>query len=108
MQIFLKTLSLFAIAFLIITACEINERTAVPAASITRAARGKNSLDVLERGRRVFLTRCTECHTVQPIGKYSVERWQHIANWMAPYANLSESDRAALIAYLGSARRSLP
>jgi hypothetical protein len=80
----------------------------VPTAQALSLQSGNADLTNLERGRTVLLRSCAECHTLQPIRKYSVNRWHEIVAVMAPRARLSAADRAALEAYLVVARRSFP
>ncbi len=66
------------------------------------------SLGTLELGRKVFTTKCTECHVARPIGGYSAAQWRHYVGVMSPRAHLSVEEHAALESYLLVARASLP
>ena len=58
---------------------------------------------VLERGREVYLVDCTRCHSVEPISRYSIDRWRAIIERMGPQSKLDESRTAALQAYVVAA-----
>ena len=96
---------------LVIGGCETSPNAAFPPASAVaaRAGTGQNAdIATLERGRKIYTTSCTECHVARPIANYSVARWRHYVEIMAPRAGLQPSDRAALEAYVVAARQSLP
>ena len=61
------------------------------------------TLAVLERGREVYVSDCTRCHSVEPIGRYSMDRWHAIIERMGPQSKLDDSRTAALQAYVGAA-----
>ena len=61
----------------------------------------------LERGRKLFVNRCIECHTLPPIWKYSSEDWPGIVNDMSHRASLKPADREAVVAYILAARKEL-
>jgi hypothetical protein len=58
----------------------------------------------LENGRAVLTSRCVTCHALQPLGKYSKERWQGIVEEMAPRAKLNDTQMRDLLAYIEAAR----
>lgn len=68
---------------------------------------GKRDVDLqkLERGRKLFVHRCIECHTLPPIWKYSREDWPRIVNDMSHRASLKPADREVVIAYILAARK---
>jgi cytochrome c1 len=57
----------------------------------------------LQNGRRLFVSRCLECHTLPPVAKYSRNEWPHLVNRMSGRANLSAGEQAAIVAYLRAA-----
>ena len=59
----------------------------------------------LERGRRVYLTRCTRCHSPEPVVAYSVTRWQKIISDMSLRSRLIPLEETDLRAYVTSVRR---
>lgn len=57
----------------------------------------------LQNGRRLFTSRCLECHTLPPVAKYSRNEWPHLVSRMSGRANLSAGEQAAIVAYLRAA-----
>jgi cytochrome c1 len=57
----------------------------------------------LQNGRRLFVSRCLECHTLPSVAKYSRNEWPHLVSRMSGRANLSASEQAAIVAYLRAA-----
>ena len=104
--------ALGALCILALGSCESNPNTAFPTARAVAAHPGGGGRDldaaVLERGRKIYTTSCTECHVARPIAHYSVAQWHHYVEIMAPRAGLLANDRAALEAYVVAARQSLP
>jgi cbb3-type cytochrome oxidase cytochrome c subunit len=72
--------------------------TAVPPVS-TLPVRGKNAA-ILEAGRRVYLEKCTNCHSPQPVREYTALRWPHIISDMEERAKLSADQQRTLLAYV--------
>lgn len=58
------------------------------------------AMSLLETGREVYLTDCSRCHSIEPIGRYSAERWRDILPRMSDKSKLDESRTAALEAYV--------
>lgn len=58
---------------------------------------------VLATGRKLFVSRCLECHTLPSATQHSRNEWPHLVNRMSGRANLSASDEAAVVAYLRAA-----
>ena len=93
---------------LLLASCQMdNSRTAPQITALLPAARGSASTVTLDAGRQVFVTRCVECHLLQPIAKHSETGWHEIIAIMAPRAKLTPTERIALEAYLSAAKRSL-
>ena len=62
----------------------------------------------LQRGRRIYLTKCTACHNVEPIGDYSAEEWLALLPEMVEETRLNASEAADLQGYLLTARAAWP
>lgn len=62
---------------------------------------------VLEGGREVYLSDCTRCHSIEPINRYSIDRWRAIIERMGPQSKLDVSRTAALQAYILAAHKVL-
>ncbi len=79
------------------------------ASAVSASAKSGQSADLatLEHGRKIFTTRCTECHVARTIANYSIPQWRHYLGIMAPRARLGTDDRAALETYVIKARESL-
>ena len=109
----MKGLHAFIPALLLLlslTSCGTSPQIAYP--TVQRLASSGEASDfdeaTLAQGRRIFTTRCTECHVARPVAQFSAERWRYIVGVMAPRAGLNPADRAAVEAYLVVARDSLP
>lgn len=65
---------------------------------------GNFDVELLEQGRRVYVTRCTQCHAVVEIARYPRSDWHaQILPEMAKEARLDPSDERALSAYIEAA-----
>ena len=62
----------------------------------------------LQNGRRLFVSRCLECHTLPRVTKYNREQWPHLVSRMAARANLSAADQKAITLYLRAASPTTP
>jgi len=61
----------------------------------------------LALGRKLYVTKCAACHSVEPVRNYSREKWEHeILPDMVEETNLSEAETAAVRAYLLSVLKS--
>lgn len=104
-------LGLAALIAFAICSCGTNPNSAFPTAYAVAPRVGEGRIaDVatLDRGRKIYTTRCTECHVARPIAHYSVAQWHHYVGIMAPRAGLKPQDKAAVEAYVIAARESLP
>jgi cytochrome c5 len=105
----ISLLGLGLAAVLVLSACQSGPTVAFPTAETVAAAQRRDQGDVaiLERGRKIYTTSCTECHVARPIAQHSVEQWRQIIETMAPRAGLDGVDRVALEKYVFAARESL-
>ena len=78
----------------------------VSPALISNARSDQVDIAQLQDGRRLFLSRCLECHTLPPVAKYSRNEWPHLVSRMAGRANLSPGEQAVITAYLRAASAS--
>lgn len=86
---------------LILAGCLTIEQMAPPVGpEFSRIERSGVPLAFLERGREVYLSDCTRCHSVEPIDRYSIDRWRAIIERMGPQSKLDDSRTAALQAYV--------
>ncbi len=79
-----------------------------PPVSPAMSARAGKPASTLEEGRRLYTGRCATCHTIDPVEKYSASRWREIIADMADEANLTPTEREAVLAYLLAAREAPP
>jgi nitrate/TMAO reductase-like tetraheme cytochrome c subunit len=77
-------------------------------AEMTKAALSNgDSIETLAAGRRLLATRCTSCHSLEPVERYPAAQWEANVLRMADRAGLREQDTQKVIAYLVAARESL-
>ncbi len=102
----LRFISLLFTGVLLMSCQTDNLKTAPQVSALSPAARGSASVATLHAGRQVFVTRCVECHLLQPIEEHSERRWHEIIATMAPRAKLMPAERLALETYLTAVKRS--
>jgi mono/diheme cytochrome c family protein len=61
-------------------------------------------VQALRRGRDLYLGVCAKCHTVEPIGKYSVDKWREILPEMAEESKLNAGQYEDVKTYIFAAR----
>ena len=74
-----------------------------PPVTPNMAKAGKTSgvtLAKLDQGRKLFASRCIECHVLPAVSQYPAEKWPRIVNWMGDRASLKPDQREAVIAYV--------
>jgi cytochrome c5 len=54
----------------------------------------------LERGRELYVARCSGCHPLHPPGTQPAARWAQVLDKMAPRAKLSGTERELVLRYL--------
>jgi cytochrome c5 len=74
----------------------------VATADVTRAqsAWPKTTLADLERGRDLYRSRCTECHSLYSPGTYAPDRWPKLVKEMTDKARLDEAETRDVTRYL--------
>ncbi len=90
-----------------VSGCATTDQLAPPVDERTVALGGDDGLDreTLVRGREVYLTKCTHCHSPEPIDLYPLAEWPSILDRMAVQTNLSVREQADLRAYVTTTRR---
>jgi hypothetical protein len=84
------------------------ERTSPRITPALIAAAGKGTAPaVLEEGRTLYTTRCTECHDLELLDSRSITGWQKAVAGMSGRAHLNESQQAKLLSYLAAAQNGL-
>jgi mono/diheme cytochrome c family protein len=91
---------------LTLAGCAAIEATA-PAVTPAMAATARQSVGQLEQGRRLLATRCTNCHSLEPVAKYSPAEWRELVAKMAERSNLSATEQLQIADYLVAARESV-
>lgn len=66
------------------------------------AARGLPA-ETLERGRHLYLTDCTRCHSPVALRDHSPAQWTAILERMVPLTGLKAEEKSALAAYIEQA-----
>ena len=97
---------LLVVCLIAATGCSTLQETAPPV-SPQMAALGSASgisAESLEAGRRLMAMRCTSCHSLEPIVKYTAEEWLDIVDDMADRSGLDEIEEAQVANYLKTAR----
>ena len=79
-------------------------------AQAERAARwwpGTTSVD-LDRGRSLYATKCSACHTLRLPSQYPPQRWPAIMDSMQRSAGLSNDSKELILRYLLTASDGIP
>jgi hypothetical protein len=58
----------------------------------------------LREGRRLFVSRCIQCHTLPVVWYYAKSDWPGIVHSMADRASLKPAEEKALVAYIRAVR----
>jgi mono/diheme cytochrome c family protein len=99
------TLMLLLMLMLALPGCAFDKFTPPPVSPVLIANARPDHVDAeqLQNGRRLFVSRCLECHTLPSVTKHSPGEWPHLVSRMAARANLSASDQEAITVYLRAA-----
>ena len=92
-----RTSLILAVAFL--SSCVSLEKAAPPVETFARGAVGARRTQ-LEQGRVIYITKCTKCHSAEPVARYSPQRWSKIIPDMAGEAKLGSQETEAVRAYI--------
>ncbi|MEP6776920.1 MAG: cytochrome c [Chthoniobacterales bacterium] len=76
----------------------------VTAAMVGSARRQHLDDKTLVAGRAVFVSRCIECHVLPSIAEHSAAAWPAIIGRMSTRADLTRTEREALVAYILAAK----
>jgi hypothetical protein len=80
-------------------------RTGAHQSATGRTRRGEHTdVATLREGRKLFVSRCIECHTLPPFWHYRTEDWPNIVNSMSHRASLKPAERDAIVAYILAVR----
>lgn len=100
-----RLILLFALA---LCGCGSIETTAPPVTDALSRGAGGVPAEELKSGRKLLALRCTSCHSLEPIAKYTPDEWRENVRAMAARAGLSPAEERAVTAYLVAARKVLP
>lgn len=59
---------------------------------------------MLREGRRLFVHRCIECHTLPSVWHYRTDEWPGIVSSMSRRSSLKSTEREAIVAYILAVR----
>jgi hypothetical protein len=98
-------LAIAIICLVNLSSCETTFAPPPITAELAQAQAGQHTdVAALREGRRLFVHRCIECHTLPPFWHYRVEDWPHIVDAMSHRANLKPAQRDAIVAYILAVR----
>lgn len=81
-------------------ACITLEQAAPPVASLPPHLR-TGTTSQLALGRDIYITKCANCHSVEPVKKYPLAQWEHeILPEMSEETKLTPEESAAVRAYV--------
>jgi hypothetical protein len=95
---------LFALA---LSGCGTLETSAPPVTDALSRGEGF-STEELKSGRQLLAVRCTSCHSLEPIAKYTPDEWRENVRDMAARAGLNAAQEREITAYLVAARKAQP
>ena len=99
-QLVTSVIVLMTMAF--VTGCVSLETAAPPVATLPSPS------PELDQGRLLYISKCAHCHTVEPVTKYSLARWNEILPDMAERTKLDSAQSLAVRAYVLAVLRTLP
>ena len=60
------------------------------------------TIDAVKSGKELYDNRCGKCHKLFAPTDYSIKRWPGIVDSMQPKANITDEQKAQILAYLSS------
>ena len=101
----MRKVSIFVVLACLLVSCESTNYVPPVTSQMATARKGQHvDLAMLREGRRLFVHRCIECHTLPPLWRYGTEDWPEIVNSMSHRASLKPAEREAVIAYILAVR----
>jgi hypothetical protein len=83
------------------------ERTSPPINAALLKLAGDTPAATLEEGRKLYTTRCAECHELELLDSRTIAAWREAVASMARRAKIDGTQQARIIAYLTAAQRTL-
>lgn len=74
--------------------------TATPTVPEVKPDEARINMALLEKGKKVFENRCGRCHALKQPVNYEQQKWVQIMERMAPKAQLDETQKAEVLAYV--------
>jgi hypothetical protein len=62
---------------------------------------------MLEEGRKLYTSRCTECHDLEMLDGRSLTAWERMVSGMARRANLNDAEKARIMDYIAAAQKTV-
>jgi hypothetical protein len=101
----MKKVSIFVVLTCLLANCELTNYVPPVTSQMAAAKKGQHvDLAILREGRKLFVHRCIECHTLPPLWHYRAEDWPEIVNSMSHRASLKPTEREAIVAYILAVR----
>lgn len=95
----------FAVILLTISGCETVEKLAPTVDSLvlnSHEMTGSSSLQTLQRGRILYITKCANCHSPERVTRYSYDHWERIIPDMAERTKLNQQETNDLRSYINA------
>jgi cytochrome c5 len=68
--------------------------------ALLSAAKSSAPIPVLEEGRKLYTTRCAECHDLEMVDSRSVSGWEKMVGSMSGRAHLNSEQQSRIVQYL--------
>ncbi len=82
----------------------MEERTSPPITpAFLAAAKVATAPAALEEGRKIYTSRCTECHDLEMVDSRSIGGWRNIVGSMSRRAHVDDTQQARILDYLAAA-----
>jgi mono/diheme cytochrome c family protein len=89
-----------SVAGVVVSCAAPGARAPLVEGPVAEAAQRANSLAAAGQGRRIYVTACVDCHGARRPADYTPAEWDKILPKMALKAELTESERAQVRAYI--------
>lgn len=106
MALSLQWRAVTGVSLLLLGGCVSLERTAPPVTAQMVGLAKPADAGRLEAGRRILVTSCVKCHTLEPLEKYSRAEWLESLADMSQRSKLTPEQETVLREYVMAARAS--
>jgi cytochrome c5 len=90
------------IAFIFISFLVVRCGSALYVPTTTDAEKSQTSLDTLVMGRKLYVAKCSSCHSLYLPQQYAKEDWTKILNDMQERSNMTDQQKETMSIYLYS------